>query len=74
MMDWSPRCYIPSFVEIGQPVPEKKILKGFTIFGHGGHLGHGTSIMSSDFHFLVPERFHNKVGSDWQSSFLENPV
>ena len=21
--------------------------------GHGGHLGHGTSIMSSDFHFLV---------------------
>ena len=25
--------------------------------GHGGHLGHGTSIMSSDFHFLVPESF-----------------
>ena len=29
----------------------------FTIYGHGGHLGHGTSIMSSDFHFLVPESF-----------------
>ena len=28
MMGWSPRCYIPSFVEIGLPVPEK-ILKGF---------------------------------------------
>ena len=23
MMGWSPRCYIPSFVEIGLPVPEK---------------------------------------------------
>ena len=29
MMDWSPGCYIPSFVEIGQPVPEKKIFEGF---------------------------------------------
>ena len=26
----------------------------FTIYRHGGHLGHVTSIMSSDFHFLVP--------------------
>ena len=30
----------------------------FTIYGRGGHLGHVTSIMSSDFHFLVPESFH----------------
>ena len=29
MMGRSPRCYIQSFVEIGPPVPEKKILKGF---------------------------------------------
>ena len=29
MKGWSPRCYIPSFVEIGLPVPEKKIFKGF---------------------------------------------
>ena len=29
MMGWSPRCYIPFFVEIGLPVPEKKIFKGF---------------------------------------------
>ena len=41
----------------------------FTIYGHGGHLGHVTSNMSSDFHFLVPESFHKKIGSDWQSSF-----
>ena len=41
----------------------------FTIYGHGGHIGHVTSIMSSDFHFLVPESFHKKFGSDRQSSF-----
>ena len=35
-------------------------MKGFTIYGCGGHLGHVTSIMSSDFHFLVPESFHKK--------------
>ena len=28
MMGWSPRCYIPSFVEIGLPIPEN-IFKGF---------------------------------------------
>ena len=69
MIGWSPRCYIPSFVEIGLPVREKKILKGFTMYGHGGHLDHVTSIMSSDFHLLVPESFHKRFGSDRQSSF-----
>ena len=29
MMSWSPQCYIPSFVEIGPTVPEKKIFEGF---------------------------------------------
>ena len=36
---------------------EEDFLKVFTIYGHGRHLGHVTSIMSSDFHFLVPESF-----------------
>ena len=44
-------------------------IRGFTIYGPGGHLGHVTSIMSSDFHFLVPESFHKKFGSDRHSSF-----
>ena len=44
-------------------------LRVFTIYGRGGHLGHVTSIMSSDFHFLVPESFHKKIGSDRHSSF-----
>ena len=55
------------------PVPEK-ILKGYHIYGRGDHLGHVTSIMSSDFHFFVPESFHTKCGSDRHSSFRENPV
>ena len=29
----------------------------FTIYGHGGHLGHVTSIMLTNFQFLVPESF-----------------
>ena len=41
----------------------------FLPYGLGGHLGHVTSIMSSDFHFLVPESFHTKFGSDRDSSF-----
>ena len=41
----------------------------FTIYGHGGHLGHVISIMLSNFHFLVPESFHTKFGSDRHCSF-----
>ena len=41
----------------------------FTIYGRGGHFGHVTSIMSSDFHFLVPKSFHIKFGSGRNSSF-----
>ena len=48
---------------------EKDFWRVFTIYGHGGHLGHVTSIMSSDFHFLVLESFHTKFGSDQHSSF-----
>ena len=33
------------------------------MYGHGGYLGHVTSIMSSNFHFLVPECFNTKFGS-----------
>ena len=39
------------------------------MYGRGGHLVHVTSIMSSDFHFLVPESFHTKFASDQNGSF-----
>ena len=42
MMSWSHRCYIPSFVEIGLLILEKKIFEGFlpyNVFGHDSYLG-----------------------------------
>ena len=48
---------------------DEDFLRVFTIYEHGGHLGHVTSIMSSDFHFLVPESFHTKFTSEWPGSF-----
>ena len=38
------RCYILNFIAIGPLALEKKIFKGFTIYGRGGHLGHVTQI------------------------------
>ena len=59
MMGRSSQYYIPSFVEIGLPVPKRRFLKGFYhTYGHGGHLGHVTSIMLTFFlHILGPESF-----------------
>ena len=48
---------------------EEDLLRVFTIYGRGGHLDHVTSIMSSDFHCLVPESFHTNIGSDRHSGF-----
>ena len=48
---------------------EEDYWRVFTIYGSGGHLGHVTSIMSSDFYFLVPESFHINFGLDRHSSF-----
>ena len=38
---------MPSFIEIGPPVPEKNIFEGFFyhIYGHGGHHGYVTWII-----------------------------
>ena len=74
MMGWSPGCYIPSFVKIGPSVPNKKFLVGFYHLSAWWPLGHMTSIILSEFHFLVPESFHTKFSSDRHSSFLENQV
>ena len=52
----------------------RRFLEVFTTYGRGGHLGHVTSIMSSDFHFYVSENFNTKFGSGRHSCFWENPV
>ena len=48
---------------------EEDFRRIFIINGRVGHLGHVTNILLSDFHFLVPESFHTKYGSDRHSSF-----
>ena len=48
---------------------EEDFCRVFTIYGHGGHLGHVTRIMSTNFRYLVPESFHTKFSSEWLSSF-----
>ena len=48
---------------------EEDFIRDFTIYGHGGHLGHVTRIMLTNFHFLVPESFHTKFSSEWPRSF-----
>ena len=48
---------------------EEDFWRVFTIYGHGCHLGHVTSIMLITFYFLVPESFHTKFGLEWLSSF-----
>ena len=48
---------------------EEGFLRVFTIYGHGGHLGHVTRIMLTDFHFLVLESLHTKFGLEWPNSF-----
>ena len=53
---------------------EKDLGRVFTIYGHGSHLGHVTSIMLTIFSFLVPESFHTKFGLERHSSFCENMV
>ena len=53
---------------------EEDLLRVFTIYWRGSHLGHVTIIMLADFHFLVPESNQIKFGSDQHSSFRENPV
>ena len=36
---------------------EEDFRRVFTIYGRGGHLGHATIIMSSDFHFMYLKAF-----------------
>ena len=43
----------------------RNFLKGYipyTIYGHGDHLGHVTSIILINFHFHVPKSLHTKFG------------
>ena len=58
-------------------VPEKKILKVFTIYGHGRHLSHVTRTIWANFRFPiphVPRRLHIKFGFNRPSGFRGEDV
>lgn len=53
------QCYIPSFKAIRQLILEK-IFIGFTIDGHGGHLGHVTQTFEINFCSTASRSYHVK--------------
>ena len=62
MMGWSPQCVIPSFVEIGLPVPEKKIFEGFLPYmGVGGHLCHVSKSAVNKLSYPLPKEASHKI-------------
>ena len=58
-MGWRPRYYIPSFVQIGQAVLEKKNFEGFLPY-----MG-VTQMSQTNFRSPYPRRLHIKFGFDW---------
>ena len=57
---------MPSFKIIGLLVLEKKFfLKVFAIYSHGGHLGHVTWTIYTNFRSPFLRMLHMKFGFDW---------
>ena len=52
-------------------VLEKKIFKGFTIYGHGGHLGQPTATILAIFRSPNLRRPHMKFDQNWLRGFRE---
>ena len=66
---------MPSFKIIGLPDLEKKIFKGFTIYGRGGHLGHVSLTIYTKFGSPSPRRHHIKfalIGQAVSEKIFEN--
>ena len=42
----------------------------FTIYGHGGHVGHVTQLICINFHSYSPSSFHMNFGSKFQIALL----
>ena len=53
---------------------EEDFLRVFTIYGHGGHLGHVTKVPRTNFRSPYPRRLHIKFGFDWPSGFGEEDL
>ena len=59
------------FIEIGPAAPKKKIFKVSTIYGHGGHLGHVTLTIYTNFDYPFLRIPHIKFGFYWLSGSWE---
>ena len=53
---------------------EGDFLRFFSIYGHGGHLGHVTRTIYTNFGSPCPRRLHIKFGFDWPSGFRGEDV
>ena len=51
-----------------------KDFKGFTVYWHGGHLGHVTWTIYTNYRSPFPRRLHIKFGIDWSSGFRGEDV
>ena len=51
-----------------------RFLKGFTIYGHGGHLGLVTKTIWTNFRFRVLRSLHMKFEFNWPSGFRGEDV
>ena len=47
----------------------RRYFKVFTIYGRGGHLGHMTWTIYTNYRSPFPRRLHIKFGFDWPSRF-----
>ena len=70
MIGRSPRCYVPSFVEIGPPVQEKNIFEGFLPYMDvAAILVMVTQMPRTNFRSPYPRRLQIKFGFDRPSGF-----
>ena len=53
---------------------EEDFFKVFTIYGHGGHVGHVTQLICINFHSHSPSSFHMNFSSKSPKCFSEKQV
>ena len=53
---------------------EEDFFKVFTIYGHGGQVGHVTQLICIHFHSYSPSSFHMNFGSESPNCFCEKQV
>ena len=57
-----------------RPSGSEEDLKGFCYYSNGGHLGHETWTIYTNFHSPFQILLHIKLGFDWPSGFRKEDV